>query len=137
MADQFRYWGIWVGGVWSEEIEGTNGIGTCITEQKPIIVHRDQHFRTRHIGLSCLAAPIFDATGKLRSSTGHFVHDFSAFGSIPCDGPGGDHSFGTSNRGATISRLLFPGMELAAIPADESGPALLLAVDNDRRRGWS
>lgn len=31
-AEAFKYWGIWLGGVWSEEVEGTNGIGTCITE---------------------------------------------------------------------------------------------------------
>jgi hypothetical protein len=31
LADAFKYWGIWLGGVWTEQIEGTNGIGTCIT----------------------------------------------------------------------------------------------------------
>src|SRR5262249_8451443 len=64
-AAQFKYWGIWVGGVWSERVEGTNGIGTCIAEQRPVLVHRDQHFRTRHIGLTCAGAPIFDPTGRL------------------------------------------------------------------------
>ena len=33
----------------AEEIEGTNGIGTCIAEERPITVHRSQHFRSRHI----------------------------------------------------------------------------------------
>src|SRR6185295_17284100 len=42
-AERFKYWGTWLGGVWSEEIEGTNGIGTCIAEQRPISVHRSQH----------------------------------------------------------------------------------------------
>src|SRR6266853_3640381 len=65
LADQFKYWGIWVGGVWSERIEGTNGIGTCIAEQRTVLVHRDQHFRTRHTGLSCAGAPIFDSSGRL------------------------------------------------------------------------
>jgi AraC-like DNA-binding protein len=64
-ADQFEYWGIWLGGVWSEEIEGTNGIGTCIAEERPVTIHRSQHFRARHITLSCSAAPIFDGDGKL------------------------------------------------------------------------
>jgi transcriptional regulator of acetoin/glycerol metabolism len=54
---QFRYWGIWLGGVWSEAAEGTNGIGTCIAEQRPITVHRTQHFRARHNSLSCSVAP--------------------------------------------------------------------------------
>src|SRR5260370_9733685 len=64
-AELFKNRGIWVGGVWSEGVEGTNGIGTCIAEQRPVLVHRDQHFRTRHIGLSCAGAPIFDPTPTL------------------------------------------------------------------------
>ena len=133
MADQFRYWGIWVGGVWSEEIEGTNGIGTCITEQKPIIVHRDQHFRTRHIGLSCLAAPVFDATGKLAA-----VLDISSMTTTPSDPSHAMALAATTVSARAIEERLFrdcysQAWNLAAIPADESGPALLLAVDNDRR----
>jgi AraC-like DNA-binding protein/PAS domain-containing protein len=63
-AAQFRYWGVWIGGVWSEASEGTNGIGTCIAEQRPITVHQTQHFRARHGSLSCSGAPIYgvDAT---------------------------------------------------------------------------
>src|SRR5215813_9795242 len=38
-AEDFKRWGIWLGGVWSEQIEGTNGIGTCVAEQRPILVH--------------------------------------------------------------------------------------------------
>src|ERR1700691_5694708 len=49
LADQFKYWGVWLGGVWSEAVEGTNGIGTAIAEHRPISVHRQEHFRTRHI----------------------------------------------------------------------------------------
>jgi AraC-like DNA-binding protein len=64
-AEQFKYWGTWLGGVWSEEIEGTNGIGTCIAEERPVTVHRSQHFRSRHIDLSCSGAPVFDVDGKL------------------------------------------------------------------------
>jgi transcriptional regulator of acetoin/glycerol metabolism len=58
-AGEFKYWGIWVGGIWSEETEGTNGIGTCIAEQRPVLVHGDQHFRSRHTRLSCAGAPVF------------------------------------------------------------------------------
>ena len=64
-AGEFKHWGIWVGGVWSEETEGTNGIGTCIAEQRPVLVHGDQHFRTRHTRLSCAGAPVFDPHGEL------------------------------------------------------------------------
>ena len=64
-ANEFKYWGTWLGGVWSEQVEGTNGIGTCIAEERPITVHQGQHFRARNITLSCSGAPIFDSDGKL------------------------------------------------------------------------
>jgi transcriptional regulator of acetoin/glycerol metabolism/AraC-like DNA-binding protein len=64
-ASRFEYWGTWLGGVWSEEVEGTNGIGTCIAEERPVTVHRSQHFRARHIDLSCSGAPVFGADGRL------------------------------------------------------------------------
>src|ERR1700688_95798 len=62
---QFQYWGTWLGGVWSEEVEGTNGIGTCIADERPVTVHRSQHFRSRHINLSCSRAPVFGVAGRL------------------------------------------------------------------------
>src|SRR6201997_124208 len=64
-ASRFRYWGTWLGGVWSEAIEGTNGIGTCIAEERPVTIHRSQHYRTRHVDLSCSGAPVFGADGRL------------------------------------------------------------------------
>ena len=64
-SEQFRYWGVWLGGIWSEDVEGTNGIGTCIAERRPVTVHRSQHFRARHIDLSCSGAPILDPSGEL------------------------------------------------------------------------
>src|SRR5712675_3595697 len=56
---EFKHWGIWLGGVWSEGVEGTNGIGTCITNRRPVLVHCAEHFRSRHARLSCAGAPIF------------------------------------------------------------------------------
>jgi AraC-like DNA-binding protein len=64
-AAEFAYWGTWIGGVWSEEVEGTNGIGTCIAEQRPVTVHQTEHFRARHISLSCSGAPMFGGDGEL------------------------------------------------------------------------
>jgi len=64
-ASRFQYWGTWLGGVWSEQVEGTNGIGTCVVEQRPVTVHRTQHFRSRHKDLSCSGAPVFGADGRL------------------------------------------------------------------------
>jgi AraC-like DNA-binding protein/PAS domain-containing protein len=132
-ADQFKRWGIWGGGVWSEEVEGTNAIGTCIIEQGPVVVHRGQHFRDRHTELSCSAAPVFDACGRLAS-----VLDCSSF-----DSQASDHAHRFALRAAkvsarTIEEQLFRdafhhAWNIAAEPLDESVPALLLAIDEDRR----
>lgn len=54
-----------IGGVWSEESEGTNGTGTCVVERRPVTIHQSQHFRSRHIGSSCSAAPIFGVDDEL------------------------------------------------------------------------
>jgi AraC-like DNA-binding protein len=129
-AEQFKNRGIWVGGVWSEGVEGTNGIGTCIAEQRPVLVHRDQHFRTRHIGLSCAGAPIFDPTGRLE-----LVLDTSSMTSNQ------SHTLAlaaTKVAARAVEERLFREWfrnvwTIAAVPSDESGPALLLAVDVDLR----
>jgi transcriptional regulator of acetoin/glycerol metabolism len=57
--------GLVLGAVWSEEHGGTNGMGTCLHERAPLIIHRDQHFFSRNTGLTCCAAPIFDYAGEL------------------------------------------------------------------------
>ena len=57
--------GLVLGAVWSEEHGGTNGMGTCLFERAPLIIHRDQHFFSRNTGLTCCAAPIFDYSGEL------------------------------------------------------------------------
>jgi transcriptional regulator of acetoin/glycerol metabolism len=64
----FDAWGLWTGAVWSEKFEGTNGIGTCIVEKRPVIIDRDQHFFTRNSGLFCTTAPIFDEDGELAAA---------------------------------------------------------------------
>jgi sigma-54 dependent transcriptional regulator, acetoin dehydrogenase operon transcriptional activator AcoR len=57
--------GLIVGAEWSEQREGTNGIGTCAREARPITIHQADHFRTRHTNLSCSAAPIQDHLGNV------------------------------------------------------------------------
>ncbi|MEM9104182.1 MAG: GAF domain-containing protein [Pseudomonadota bacterium] len=65
---EFRRWGLWRGADWSEGVEGTNGIGTCISESRPIIVHRDEHFYARNIGMSCIDVPIYGYDGRLKAA---------------------------------------------------------------------
>jgi len=40
LRSMFRHAGLIVGAEWSEEREGTNGIGTCAREARPITIHR-------------------------------------------------------------------------------------------------
>jgi transcriptional regulator of acetoin/glycerol metabolism len=65
-----HYWRLRTGAVWNEALEGTNGVGTCLADQRPITVHRDQHFRARYASLSCTMAPLFDAAGRLAGALG-------------------------------------------------------------------
>ncbi|MDD2338013.1 MAG: sigma-54-dependent Fis family transcriptional regulator, partial [Geobacteraceae bacterium] len=57
--------GLYLGSVWTESIEGTCGMGTCIEERKAITIHRDEHFRAPNIGLSCSTTPLFFPDGSL------------------------------------------------------------------------
>lgn len=63
--DIFNKWGLWTGAIWSENSEGTNGIGTCIIEERALTIHKNEHFHSKNTGLSCSAAPIFDHEGQL------------------------------------------------------------------------
>ena len=53
------------GAIWSEKHVGTNGIGTCAVEERPVSIYKDQHFREEIIGMSCAGAPIFDVKGHI------------------------------------------------------------------------
>lgn len=66
-ADQsaFRAWGLEPGRDWSEAAQGTNGIGTCLAEERALIIHRDEHYMAQNIGMSCIDAPIFGPDGAL------------------------------------------------------------------------
>ncbi|AND70726.1 hypothetical protein ATSB10_32720 [Dyella thiooxydans] len=61
----FRGAGLWVGAVWSEQHEGTNGIGTAVAERAPVTVYCGEHFRRYNAGLSCCGAPILDVDGEV------------------------------------------------------------------------
>jgi transcriptional regulator of acetoin/glycerol metabolism len=133
LADAFKYWGIWLGGVWSEQIEGTNGIGTCITDQRPVIVHRGQHFRTRHSNLSCAGAPIFDPLGRLAA-----VLDTSSMSPQTTEQSLSLALAATKASARGIEERIFrqhfrQAWNVAAAPCGGSDVAVLLAVDNDQR----
>jgi AraC-like DNA-binding protein len=132
-APRFKYWGTWVGGVWSEETEGTNGIGTCIAECRPVTIHLAQHFRSRHIGLSCSVAPIFGIAGELIGTL-----DISSI-----DPNLSEHSHGLAEAlvietARAIQERYFReqfrrNWIVAAAEPDATGRSVLLAVDKDHQ----
>jgi len=110
----------------------TNGIGTCIAEQRPITVHQTQHFRARHGSLSCSGAPVFGADARLAA-----VLDVS---SIDSDLSSQSHGL-TLPVVAAAARVLEERLFreaysrswiVALAPTGDQG-APLLAVDRDHR----
>ncbi len=59
--------GLYLGSNWNEQYVGTNGVGTCISTGEALVVHLGDHFDATHIPLTCTAAPIYGATGKMKA----------------------------------------------------------------------
>jgi AraC-like DNA-binding protein len=132
-ASRFKYWGTWLGGVWLEEIEGTNGIGTCIIEERPITVHRGQHFRSRHINLSCSAAPIFNPDGRLMA-----VLDVSAVDPERSERAHALTGALTLTSARAIEEQFFREEHrhewiVAVMPPEDGATGMLLAADDNQR----
>ncbi len=126
----FDAWGLWTGAVWSEDSEGTNGIGTCLVEQRPLTVHRDQHFFAKNTLLSCTTAPIHDHLGNLAaaldvsSCRADLTEDFMSLIAL---------SVGDAARRieAENFRAAYPGARILLADAEERGGHAWLAVDAD------
>jgi transcriptional regulator of acetoin/glycerol metabolism len=50
---------------WAEHAKGTNAIGTALFDQRPTLVHADEHYIRANGFLTCSAAPIFDPRGQV------------------------------------------------------------------------
>jgi transcriptional regulator of acetoin/glycerol metabolism len=126
----FHSWGLWHGAVWSEDSEGTNGIGTCIVEQRTLTIHRDQHFYARNTLLSCTTAPIFDHEGKLVA-----VLDVSSCRADLIEGFVHLVSIAVSDAARRIEaehfRASFPRARIMLAPGPDKHAAALLAIDGD------
>ena len=53
------------GSRWSEEVCGTNALGTAMVIGKPIIIHGGEHFFSCYGQVCCTAAPVLGPTGEL------------------------------------------------------------------------
>ena len=126
----FESSGLWTGAVWSEKFEGTNGIGTCIFEKRPVIIDRDQHFFTRNSSLFCTTAPIFDAHGELAAAL-----DVSSCRADLTEGFAHLIANAVADAARVIEaenfRLAFPNARILLTPKSERATNSLLAVDRD------
>jgi transcriptional regulator of acetoin/glycerol metabolism len=124
----FDAWGLWTGAVWSEKLEGTNGIGTCLVEQRPLTIDRDQHFFTRNALLSCTTAPIYDEQGELAAAL-----DVSSCRADLTEGFVRLIATAVADAARAIEaenfRHAFPAARIVLPPASERAGVSLIAVD--------
>lgn len=129
-ARMFMDWKIYTGSNFAETFEGTNGLGTALAEQKPILVHRDEHFRAQWHMFSCAVAPLFDQAGCLagavnitscREDLERAAHQLALAVTMEA----------TRRMEGAIFRDHFRNAWIATVPGD--GGSGLLAYDDDRR----
>lgn len=127
---QFQDWGLWKGVVWSEAVQGTNGIGTCLVEGRPVTIHRDEHFHTRNTGMSCIDAPIWGPDGRLLAAL-----DVSSARADQTERYNRLIAAQVVQTARTIEsvffRASFPDARIVIASEDGSDQAMLLAVDKD------
>jgi transcriptional regulator of acetoin/glycerol metabolism len=129
-GDDFTSTGLIEGARWGEADEGTNGIGTCLYEGKPVVIHRDQHFASRNVDISCMDAPVYDPHGRLAGAldVSSCRHDH---------GPAMAEMIGALVREAarSIEREYFcrhfEGARIIFLPDDAATGTALLATDRD------
>lgn len=125
----FEGWGLWTGAVWTEDAEGTNGIGTCLVERRTLTIHRDQHFFSRNTALSCTTAPVYDHNGQLAGAL-----DVSSCRADLTEGFLGLISMSVADAARQIEadgfRQAFANARIVVAPGGDRGAALV-AVDKD------
>ena len=57
--------GVLPGSVWTEEQQGTNGVGTCLRVGKPVTIIRNQHYGVATQCFTCITAPVVGGAGAM------------------------------------------------------------------------
>lgn len=124
----FAEWGLWLGTQWTEAAQGTNGIGTCLVEERIVTIDKNQHFLAKNTILSCMTAPLFDPFGQLAgvvdvSSARADLTDAVAALIVQALGDA------TQRIEAQAFRDAYPMARMVMLP--NAGRAAMLAVDTD------
>lgn len=131
-ATILRQWKVYTGSRFSETVEGTNGLGTALAEQRPILVHRDEHFREQWSIFSCAVVPLFDHTGRLKGA----VNITSCRADL--DRPAHQMALAVTAQAVrrieeAIFRAHFRDAWIAVLPAANADSVQLVAFDDDQR----
>ncbi len=127
---EFRKAGLWSGALWSEASVGTNGIGTALTDERAVIIYRDQHFLSCNIDLCCTTAPIRDHRGQVTGAL-----DIST-----CRDDINELTFSMVTQAVrdaaqriegNLFRRAFPGARILVVPSGHASALSLLAIDQD------
>lgn len=59
--------GVIPGSVWTEDAQGTNGVGTCLRVGKSVIIAGAEHYGAATQRLTCLTAPVLGRNGAIES----------------------------------------------------------------------
>ena len=127
-----RQWKVYTGSRFSESVEGTNGLGTALAEQRPILVHRDEHFREQWSMFSCAVAPLFDHAGQLAGAVN--------ITSCRADLDRTAHQMALAVAAQTVRRIeeaifrsYYRHAWIAALPGHDGNHVHLIAFDDDQR----
>ncbi|WP_336761514.1 helix-turn-helix domain-containing protein [Asaia sp. VD9] len=58
-------WNLFSGAIWAEDAAGTNGLGTCLVEDRAMTVCGSEHWRFALHHLTCTAVPFYGTEGEI------------------------------------------------------------------------
>jgi len=128
-AESLRAWGLWPGFDWCEERGGTNGIGTCLVERRPVSIHGEDHFYPQSFDIGCSAAPLFDHEGNLAGALNVTLYGRTAGSVLPGLALAAVVDAARQMEADHFHRV-FARCRILSFPGSRSGSALL-AVDED------
>ncbi|GBR68546.1 helix-turn-helix domain-containing protein [Gluconobacter kanchanaburiensis] len=125
-----RRWRFQAGAVWDERNAGTNAIGTCLREERPVMVVHDQHWRLCFRKLTGMAVPVYNSIGELAGALN--ICSFTAENVLPAASLLMDALQTTARR---VEEKLFHDRfdkdMIVSLGPSTASSAMLVAIDRD------